>query len=197
MSIVDKAEIKRIVLEHLKKKEIIKVSELASNLRIEEEELANALLEMENSGEIEIIEPFPKNLRFTNYLLSLDHAFWFHATNLAIILTIIIVLVIPESIITYLVKSAISVLFLIFFPGYTIVQFLFPGREISLAEKLAISIGISIGLIPVFSLLLYYTLNIGLFQIISMVSAFTFLMNCLAMRKKYKMAKQWAQILRL
>jgi len=193
---MDKAELRKSVLEHIKQKKVIKIEELMKSLEIEEKTLVEILLELEDKKEIAIIEPIPKNKSFLKYFLDFNYSYWYHFVNL-FSLIVVIMNIIPNSIIPYIFKSFISILFLVFFPGFTLVQFLFPKREVSLTERFALSIGISIALVPVFGLISYYAFRVELVEATLLITLFTIFMNSLALYRKYKIGKEWAQILHL
>ncbi|MDD3493076.1 MAG: DUF1616 domain-containing protein [Candidatus Thermoplasmatota archaeon] len=54
-------------------------------------------------------------------------------------------------------RAAAGLPFLLFIPGYLLVLALFPGRDISPVERLALSLGLSIAIVPLIGLALNYT----------------------------------------
>ncbi|PKK81272.1 MAG: hypothetical protein CVT47_03315, partial [Thermoplasmata archaeon HGW-Thermoplasmata-2] len=57
--------------------------------------------------------------------------------------------------------------FILFFPGYALIALLFPRRtDIDIIERVALSFGLSIALVPLVGLLLNYVWEIRLFPIL-------------------------------
>jgi uncharacterized membrane protein len=55
-------------------------------------------------------------------------------------------------------RIALGILFIIFFPGYTLLSALFPKRDdLGNVERLALSLGLSIAVVPLIGLILNYT----------------------------------------
>lgn len=74
-----------------------------------------------------------------------------NALSLALVFTI---LVLPDS----PVRTLLGVPFLLFFPGYCLIGVLFPGRsQIGDLERFALSIGLSLAVVPLVGLALNYT----------------------------------------
>ena len=48
-------------------------------------------------------------------------------------------------------------LFVLFLPGYTFIKALFPAKQLDSIERTALSIGMSLALVPMIGLLLNYT----------------------------------------
>lgn len=101
--------------------------------------------------------------------------FWI---NLLGILLIVIIGLFPTS----FIRILIGVPFILFFPGYTLVCALFPRRhELDEIERVALSIGLSISVVPLLGLLLNYTpFGIRLYPVLVSLFMFTFLMSVIA-----------------
>jgi uncharacterized membrane protein len=48
-------------------------------------------------------------------------------------------------------------IFILFLPGYTFIKILFPKKELDNIERVALSIGMSLALVPITGLILNYT----------------------------------------
>jgi uncharacterized membrane protein len=68
------------------------------------------------------------------------------------------VFTIPEEVfpIVY-ARYILGSLFVLFLPGYSLIKALFPTKELDNIERLALSIGMSLALVPIAGLLLNYT----------------------------------------
>jgi uncharacterized membrane protein len=105
----------------------------------------------------------PQRLR--EYLSS-DGAFWFWATILLAIATTATVFTVPEDSypLVYL-RYLLGVVFVLWLPGYTFIKALFPtqvpvktsSESLDAIERVALSLGMSLALVPIVGLLLNYT----------------------------------------
>ena len=70
--------------------------------------------------------------------------------------------------------------FVIFFPGYTLLSALFPKRDdLSGIERVALSFGLSIAVVPLIGLILNYTpWGIKLYPILTSITLFIRLTHC-------------------
>ena len=98
--------------------------------------------------------------------------------NLLIILLIIIIIFIP-SLVTRIV---LGLPFLLFFPGYSLILALFPKKDqIGNIERVALSFGLSIVIVPLIGLILNYTpLGITLESTLYSVTGFIFVVSFIA-----------------
>ncbi|MFW6304908.1 MAG: DUF1616 domain-containing protein [Candidatus Saliniplasma sp.] len=97
-----------------------------------------------------------------------------------VILTVILLMVIytiPDSI----ARTVFGLPYLLFFPGYVLVSFLFPEEEpLDKIERIALSLGLSIAITPLIGLLLNYTWEISLVPLLISISLFIFVFSGLA-----------------
>ncbi len=84
---------------------------------------------------------------------------------------IVTIALIPES----GLRTLLGLPFILFFPGYVLVSFLFPEDEpLDKIERIALSFGLSIAITPLIGLLLNYIWEISLFPILYSQSLFIF-----------------------
>jgi len=104
--------------------------------------------------------------------------------NVLGIMLIVVVSLFPIS----FVRILIGVPFILFFPGYTLVCALFPRNpELNGIERVALSIGLSIAVVPLLGLLLNYTpFGIRLYPVLVSLFLFTFLMSVAAVYRRKK-----------
>jgi len=90
--------------------------------------------------------------------------------NLLTILLIAIVIFIPSNVLCIIVGLP----FLLFFPGYTLIAALFPRRDaLGSIERVALSFGLSIAVVPLIGLALNYTpWGITLYPVLISVTTF-------------------------
>jgi uncharacterized membrane protein len=95
---------------------------------------------------------------------------------------------------TSFVRILIGVPFALFFPGYALVCALFPSnREVDGIERFALSIGLSLAVVPLIGLVLNYTpFGIRLYPVLISLFLFTFLMSVAAgyRRKRLKVEER-------
>jgi hypothetical protein len=97
----------------------------------------------------------PSTLR--SHLLS-SHAYWYWVTIILAIATTTIVLTVSENAypIVY-ARYTLGSIFVLFLPGYAFIKALFPTKELDNIERTALSIGMSLALVPITGLILNYT----------------------------------------
>ena len=81
---------------------------------------------------------------------------WFWAVTALIALTAAVAFSVEGSALLY-VRYALAGVFVLFLPGYMLVSALYPGGELEGLEKAALSIGVSLAIVPLLGLALNYT----------------------------------------
>jgi uncharacterized membrane protein len=105
----------------------------------------------------------PQNLR---QYLSSDGADWFWATIILALATTVTVFTVPTDFypLAYL-RYLLGLIFVLWLPGYTFIKALFPtqvpvktsSENLDTVERVALSFGMSLALVPIVGLLLNYT----------------------------------------
>lgn len=111
------------------------------------------------NGELEIEDPSPP-ASLWEYLARPDYSLWFWTTVALVLSTLAVVVATSSSHVAALIplRYVLGTMFVLFLPGYTLVEALYPrGDELSPLERLALSIGLSLALVPLVGLLLNYT----------------------------------------
>jgi len=107
--------------------------------------------------------PPPKKL--TTYLHS-NQAYWYWTTIILTSTTALLVFTIPENAFPLVyARYILGSIFVLWLPGYTFIKALFPtkvpiqtsSKDLDSIERVALSIGMSIALVPIVGLLLNYT----------------------------------------
>jgi uncharacterized membrane protein len=100
------------------------------------------------------------------------------------ILLILIIYLFPDS----MWRKVIGLPFILFFPGYSLITFLFPEkRSLDGIERVALSFGLSIAITPLIGLALNYTpFGIRLTPILLSLASFNILFSLLAMQRRVK-----------
>jgi len=128
----------------------------SSNLGYRAHEVVRALYKLAKGGALRLIDPNPPK-SFVGYLLSRYNLGFAIA---ALLVCGCLLSVYASGLIPALAAPRIvfGSLFTLFLPGYSLVEALYPrGDELSPLERLALSIGLSLALVPLLGLLLNYT----------------------------------------
>lgn len=88
-----------------------------------------------------------------------------------------------------MLRMAMGLPFVLFFPGYTLICALFPGKEdLEGIERTALSFGLSLAVVPLIGLMLNYTpFGIRLYPIVVSLFLFTLLMSLLSIYRRDKL----------
>jgi uncharacterized membrane protein len=158
---------------------------LADGLGRKRWEVTREVFNLARSNAVRLEDPRPPGT-FAAYLLSI-HNLSFPATAVLLALTITTIYLMPAAFLRYVLGS----LFVLFLPGYSLVEALYPKREeLSSLERLALSIGLSLALVPLVGLILNYTpWGIRLDPIVTSLSLLTISLMLLASYRKYGLLK--------
>ena len=95
--------------------------------------------------------------KLTTYLRS-SQASWYWIIIILASTTILLVFTIPENAFPLIyARYILGSIFVLWLPGYTFIKALFPEKELDSIERVALSIGMSLALVPITGLLLNYT----------------------------------------
>lgn len=140
------------------------------------------------SGRI-VINDLSRPNDFLQYLLRLDYSLWFWVV---VVLTLTTLATIPLSnylgFTTYL-RYVLGSVFVLFIPGYVTVEALYPrDDDLKPLERLALSIGLSLALVPLIGLLLNYTpWGIRLGPVTTSLTIYDLLVGLTAAYRKYSL----------
>lgn len=146
-------------------KELVNI--IQEKTKMQEKEIINLIIALENQNKIHLIKPKPEQPAPTpiSYMFS-RKAMWYWLTITIAIATTIAVFAIPEEAypIVY-VRQALGILFVLWLPGYTFIKALFPtsapkktsSESLDKIERVALSLGMSLALVPIVGLILNYT----------------------------------------
>jgi hypothetical protein len=138
------------------------------------QEILDRIMRLQQEGRIHLKPPkTPTPEKLTNYLRS-NQALWYWITITLTIATAIVVFTVPEDAfpLVYL-RYVLGTIFTLWLPGYAFIKTLFPQslpfakalarlsdtseKELDAIERIALSLGMSIALVPIVGLLLNYT----------------------------------------
>ncbi len=100
------------------------------------------------------------------------------------LLLILIIFFLPESV----WRKVIGLPFILFFPGYSLISFLFPEKkDLDVIERIALSFGLSVAITPLIGLALNYTpFGIRLTPILFSLASFNIVFSFLAIQRRSK-----------
>ncbi len=108
-------------------------------------------------GELELVDPSPPR-SLLEYLSRLDYSLWFWSTLALSAATVLLIYFSWAHPALTILRYIFGSLFVLYLPGYVVVEALYPSeRELSPLERLALSIGLSLAVVPLLGLLLNYT----------------------------------------
>ena len=133
---------------------------------IPESKIIKHIVRLQSQGKITLKPwPTPPPPKLNMYLKTKE-AYWYWITIILAATTTITVFTIPENAypIVY-IRYILGTLFVIWLPGYSFIKALFPtepplktsSKSLDSIERLALSIGMSLALVPIIGLLLNYT----------------------------------------
>lgn len=129
------------------------------------EEILNEIIKLQNEGKLHLTQPQPRTETFAAYLKT-SATLWFWTTILLTIATVAAVFTIPDTDAPLVyIRYVLGTIFILWLPGYTFIQALFPeqlpiktsSNELDTIERITLSIGLSLALVPIVGLLLNYT----------------------------------------
>ena len=140
-------------------------------------------------GEIELEDPNPPKT-LTEYLFS-TYGAWFWVIIVLIALTATAIYLLPQNPPYIYVRYALGSLFILYLPGHTLIETLYPKEEdLEPLERLALSIGLSLALVPLVGLVLNYTpWGIRLTPIFTALATLTTLLTITAITRKFSYHK--------
>jgi hypothetical protein len=123
-----------------------------------QQKILEHILNLQNQGKLTFEEDatlIPSTIE--GYLLS-PHSYWYWTIITLALATAATVFTIPENAypIVY-ARYVLGSIFVVFLPGYSLTKALFSEKEIDNIERAALSIGMSLALVPITGLLLNYT----------------------------------------
>jgi len=155
-------EIDQHIIQIVKEKKPENVKQLIRLVKekfpLPEQQILNRILDLQEKERIHL-KPHqtltPQIL--TTYLRS-SQAYWYWTTIILASTTTLLVFIIPENAFPLVyARHILGSIFVLWLPGYTFIKALFPEKELDNIERVALSIGMSLALVPLTGLLLNYT----------------------------------------
>jgi len=191
------------IIQIIKEKKPQNVEELiifaTEELQIPEQDLLKIILKMQRDGKISFKkQPHPTQSIIT--YLKTEQTYWYWITIFIAITTTITVFIIPEELYPWVfIRHILGSIFVLWLPGYTFIKALFPKsptpkaseKNLDTIERIALSIGMSLALVPIVGLLLNYTpWGIRLTPIVLSLLALTVAFATAALLREYQLASK-------
>ncbi len=152
-------DLDKVVLETAKSLGQPTVSELVESLvnkkGLKFKEATKAVYVEWKKGTLDLSEANPSS-SLAGYLFNLE-SMWFWGTTVLVAFTMLVVFTVDSTLLVY-VRYVLGGIFILFLPGFMLISALYPrGRELDELERLALSIGLSLAIVPLVGLVLNYT----------------------------------------
>jgi len=150
-------------LDHLRKNGATTVQALldalrAKNSTVTDTEAADLVWRLAERGQVDVEDVPPQVRSLREYLGLWERNVWFYASVAASLMTVLVIYTFPTEYPLVAVRWVLGSVFVLFLPGYVTVEALFPkGRDLDGIERFALSVGLSLALVPLVGLLLNYT----------------------------------------
>ncbi len=157
-----------------------------------EVEFSNLVFRLAERGKAELRDDEPdRNRSFLAYLGEWDTNIWYYASISISLVTILIAYTIPPTSPVVILRWCFGLVFVLFLPGYLMVEALMPTSELRGFDRYAISVGASLVLDMLIGLLLNYTpWRLQLLPIVTSLTAFSICSATIALVRKF-MATAW------
>ena len=202
-----KDQIKDLIIQTVKKEKPETQKQLITLMQerhaIPPEQTASLLIELENEDRLHFTKQEPPSPASAKEYLFSTKVVWYWTTIALAIATAIAVFTIPDTAypIVYL-RSALGSIFVLFLPGFTFIKALFPAKmpvktsseNMDTIERVALSFGMSLALVPLVGLILNYTSwGIRLTPITLSLLALTIVFATVAVLREYPAKPQAAK----
>jgi len=183
--------LEKAIRDHVKSSREIRVENLvfSPGLGLRTHEVARTLYKLARNGALELVDPNPPK-SFLGYILSRYNLGFAVA---ALLMAACLLSVYGSGLMPVMAASRIvfGSLFTLFLPGYSLIEALYPREdELSPLERLALSIGLSLALVPLVGLLLNYTpWGIRLDPTMAALSTLTLVLLLVSAYRKFSIVK--------
>jgi Protein of unknown function (DUF1616) len=135
--------------------------------QLTENQVLEKILTLERQGKIKFEAQSPTPPLALSSYLETGQALWYWAIIAVATLTLVAVFLIPEDLQPWsYLRNVLGTIFVLLMPGYALIKALFPvnmpikmsTESLDIAERIALSLGMSLVLVPLVGLLLNYTL---------------------------------------
>lgn len=184
-----------MALDYLRKNGSASVKQLYDALKVTRRSLTDAEatdlvwgLVDRREADVEDIPPATKSVR--EYLRFWERNLPLYLSLTVSLGTLLVVYALPDDFPLVVFRWVLGSVFVLFIPGYVAVEALFPkGHELDGIERLALSVGLSLALVPLVGLLLNYTpWGIRLDPIMTSLTILTIGLALVAFARRFKLS---------
>jgi hypothetical protein len=130
----------------------------SESIFVTEQTIMQHILQLQSQGKIKLKEPLIRTPPKLSTYLKTTESTWYWITIILATTTALTVFTIPENSIPLIyIRYVLGTIFVLFLPGYSLIKALFPEKELDNIERTALSIGMSLALVPITGLILNYT----------------------------------------
>ncbi len=194
---IDKRRLQDMIIELLHKDRSLKVRDMVdilhgidSSLAIDDIYNAVEILKQEDLA-VTSYRPFQNQNSFYGYITRnyASSPFWLVVATT--VLTLASIYFVPSSSSPWsTVRYIVGGIFILILPGFSILQLVFPTKDISNLERLALSLALSLALIPLIGLIFAYTpFGIGLHPLVIFLSVLCNSISIIGAYRKYRVSK--------
>jgi hypothetical protein len=150
-------------LRYLEKDGAMGVQELhdaltTRNPSLTKAEVADLVQRLAEQDKVALEDIPPASRSLAEYLRLWERNLWLYAVLVISFSTVLVIYLMPSAYPFVALRWVLGSVFVLFVPGYVTVEALFPrGRELDSIERFALSVGLSLALVPLVGLLLNYT----------------------------------------
>src|SRR5574341_873366 len=153
--------LQRMVIDAIEKHDCRKVRDVVNALQqvdklITFEEIRETIDELRKEKKVMLLES-PVAVSFSRYITSFSAVMPFWLTIAVTITCILTIYLLPPDSAWSFVRIVVGMIFVLFIPGYLLIQLLYPGKEMDVIERLALSLGLGLALASLIGLILNYT----------------------------------------
>lgn len=158
---------------------------------LSDESFVEEVMALSSEGAVTLEERIPTSLTLAGYLSVWYTNLWLYIVLAISGLTATAVYLLPGQFPIVAVRWLAGSVFVLFLPGYVTVRALFPKREPGDIESVALSIGLSLALLPLLLIVLNYTpWGIRLEPMIITLTSYTVLVGFAASWRKYQLLQE-------
>lgn len=145
-------------------------------------------------ADVEDIPPATKSLR--HYLRFWERNLGLYVSVAVSLATVLVIYTLPPDFPLVVIRWVLGSLFVLLIPGYVTVEALFPKRrDLDGIERFALSVGLSLALVPLTGLLLNYTpWGVRLDPIVVSLTILTIGLTLVALGRRFRMSVERADI---
>lgn len=193
---IDKRRLQDMIIELLHKDRSMKVSDMVdilhgidNSLAIEDIYNAVEILKQENLV-VTKHRPFQNKYSFSGYIIRNYASLPFWSVLAITALTLVSIYFIPSSAPWSAVRLIVGGIFILIMPGFSMLQLVFPAKNISNLERFVLSLGLSLALVPLIGLVIAYTpFGIRLLPLVIFLSLLCNSSSTIGAYRKYRLSK--------